>query len=168
MKRELLLLLPLSYYTLSQVIFSQPVVAQISSDGTTNTIVNTNENSFVIRQGERAGNNLFHSFTDFNVLPEQRVYFVNPVDIDSILSRVTGSAPSNIFGTLGVDGLADLFLINPQGILFGPDAQLDIAGSFYGTTATAVDLGNNGVFSAVAPAQSQLLAVSPSASFWNY
>jgi filamentous hemagglutinin family protein len=121
----------------------------------------------LIEGGAIRGTNLFHSFTEFNVLASQRLYFANPLGIESILSRVTGSNPSVIFGTLGVDGPADLFLINPNGIVFGETAVLDVAGSFYGTTATAIEIGE-GVFSAVAPAQSQLLSVNPNTSFWNY
>ncbi|MBE9069610.1 filamentous hemagglutinin N-terminal domain-containing protein [Leptolyngbya cf. ectocarpi LEGE 11479] len=121
----------------------------------------------VIEGGAARGSNLFHSFSEFNINNGQRVYFANPAEIESILSRVTGNNPSEIFGTLGVDGPADLFFINPNGLVFGENAQLDIPGSFYGTTAEAVEIGN-AVFSATTPAQSQLLAVSPSVSFWNY
>ncbi|NEQ50068.1 MAG: filamentous hemagglutinin N-terminal domain-containing protein, partial [Leptolyngbya sp. SIO3F4] len=163
-------------FILAPLIVVSPAESQILPDTTLG-----NESSIVvpdvkinsipsnrIEGGASRGSNLFHSFTDFNVLPSQSIYFANPVGIDSILSRVTGSNPSNILGILGVDGSADLFLINPHGLLFGTDAQLDIKGSFYGTTATAVELGENGTFSATDPAQSQLLTVSPSISFWNY
>ena len=121
----------------------------------------------VIEGGAIRGGNLFHSFSDFNVLELERVYFANPVGIDSILSRVTGNDLSNIFGTLGVDGTADLFLINPNGIIFGPNVNLDIEGSLYATTAEGISLGEN-VFSASKPEQSQLLSVSPSTSLLNY
>ncbi|NEO99371.1 MAG: filamentous hemagglutinin N-terminal domain-containing protein, partial [Symploca sp. SIO2E9] len=121
----------------------------------------------LIEGGAIRGTNLFHSFAEFNIAETERVYFANPTGIESILSRVTGDNSSAIFGTLGVDGAADLFLINPNGIVFGPKASLDVAGSFYGTTAEAVKVGE-GVFSAAAPEQSQLLTVNPSVSFWNY
>ncbi|WP_161635019.1 two-partner secretion domain-containing protein [Leptolyngbya sp. Heron Island J] len=121
----------------------------------------------LIEGGATRGTNLFHSFSEFNVNDAQRVYFANPINIESILSRVTGNNASDIRGTLGVDGSADLFLINPNGIIFGPDVSLDIDGSFYATTAESVEIGD-GVFSAIAPEQSQLLAISPSVSFWNY
>lgn len=121
----------------------------------------------VIEGGAIRGGNLFHSFTDFNVLESERVYFANPANIDSILSRVTGNNLSNIFGTLGVDGTADLFLINPIGIIFGPDVNLDVEGSFYATTGEAVSLGE-GVFSATTPEQSELLVVNPDAAFFRY
>lgn len=69
------------------------------------------------------GSNLFHSFSEFNVNNGQRVYFANLAEIESILNRVIGNNPSEIFGTLGVDGSTDLFLINPNGLIFGENAQ---------------------------------------------
>ena len=79
----------------------------------------------------------------------ERVYFESPGDVARIFGRVTGSDVSNILGTLGVDGPADLFLLNPRGILFGPDAQLDMAGSFTATTAEGLVFGDDFVFSTV-------------------
>ena len=125
------------------------------------------ELSNLIEGGATRGGNLFHSFLEFNVDEGQRVYFTNPVGIESILGRVTGENPSNIFGLLGVDGGADLFLMNPNGIVFGEAATFDIEGSFYGTTGDAVEIGNE-VFSAVAPESSRLLQVSPSILLENY
>ncbi|BAZ29861.1 hypothetical protein NIES4074_23080 [Cylindrospermum sp. NIES-4074] len=92
--------------------------------------------------GAIRGNNLFHSFQDFNVGNRQRVYFTNPSGIANILGRVTGNQPSNIFGKLGVLGSANLYLINPNGIIFGKDAQLDVSGSFFGTTSRSLLLEN--------------------------
>ncbi|NMF83372.1 filamentous hemagglutinin N-terminal domain-containing protein [Nodosilinea sp. P-1105] len=121
----------------------------------------------IIEGGAARGQNLFHSFADFNIDAGQRVYFANPAGIEAILSRVTGGNPSNIFGTLGVDGPASLFLINPNGIVFGENASLDIQGSFYASTAEAIALGD-GVYSATEPEQSSLLTVNPSALFSTY
>ncbi|MEM9485197.1 MAG: filamentous hemagglutinin N-terminal domain-containing protein [Cyanobacteria bacterium P01_F01_bin.116] len=95
---------------------------------------------YLIEGGAQRGDNLFHSFQDFNVGTAEAVYFANPAGIDTILSRVTGPNPSNILGVLGVEGAADLFLLNPQGIIFGPEAQLDMAGSFIATTANSLQL----------------------------
>ena len=62
----------------------------------------------------QAGSNLFHSFSEFNVAPGRGVYFDNPTTVVNILSRVTGTDPSDILGTLGVGrpgapGTAKLF-----------------------------------------------------------
>jgi len=93
----------------------------------------------LIEGGAIRGENLFHSFSEFNVDQLQRVYFANPASIENIIHRVTGNNISQILGTLGVDGSASLFLINPNGIIFGPDARLDVSGSFIGSTANSVE-----------------------------
>ena len=123
--------------------------------------------SEVIEGGAQRGANLFHSFSEFNVREGRGAYFANPAGIEHILGRVTGANPSEILGTLGVLGNADLFLINPNGIIFGENARLDVAGSFVGTTANEVGLGETGKFSASEPQKSNLLTVNPSALFFN-
>ena len=82
----------------------------------------------LIEGGAERGTNLFYSFEEFNVGDGQNVYFANPEGIANIFSRVTGRDVSNIMGTLGVDGGADLFLINPNGIIFSENAGLDLNG----------------------------------------
>ncbi len=110
--------------------------------------------------GAIRGAHLFHSFAQFNVQNGQRVYFANPVGIENILSRVTGTDLSDILGTLGVDGGANLFLLNPNGIMFGPNAELDIRGSFLGSTADSLVFGNSSEFSATNPNAPPLLTIN--------
>src|SRR5919202_6812904 len=119
------------------------------------------------QKGTQNGPNLFHSFSEFNVLQGRAVYFQNPTGVENILSRVTGNSASNISGTLGVFGKANLFLINPNGMIFGANATLDVEGSFVATTANAILLGDTGRFSASEPASSNLLTIQPSALFFN-
>ncbi|MBP5976988.1 filamentous hemagglutinin N-terminal domain-containing protein [Brasilonema sp. CT11] len=122
----------------------------------------------LIEGGAVRGVNLFQSFSQFNIGDGERVYFANPAGIQNILSRVTGNDSSKIFGFLGVNGNANLFLINPNGIIFGQNARLDVAGSFVGTTANAIGFGQNGFFSATNPqTPSPLLTVNPSVFFFN-
>ena len=143
--------------------------AQLTPDGTLGA-----ENSVVvpldplveqIQGGAIRGGNLFHSFTEFNISLGKSVYFANPVAIINILTRVTGSNSSHILGTLGVDGNANLILINPNGINFGSDARLDLRGSFTATTADGVMLGENAFFSATDIGNSSLLSIQPGAFF---
>jgi filamentous hemagglutinin family protein len=110
--------------------------------------------------GAVRGANLFHSFQEFNVSNGQRVYFASPTGIENILSRVTGNNLSNILGTLGVDGGANLFLLNPNGIIFGQNAKLDIAGSFVASTANSVVFNNGYQFSAKNSEAPPLLTVN--------
>ncbi|MGB7413985.1 MAG: filamentous hemagglutinin N-terminal domain-containing protein, partial [Thermosynechococcaceae cyanobacterium] len=121
----------------------------------------------LITGGARRGQNLFHSFSDFNVGQGQAVYFSNPNGINNILTRVTGGSVSNIDSILGVRGNANLFIINPNGIIFGPDASLDVGGSFVATTANAIQFNEQDSFSATSPQTSSLLSVQPSAFFFN-
>ena len=83
-----------------------------------------------IEGGATRGVNFFHSFREFNVGEGRGAYFANPNGIANIFTRVTGGNPSNILGTLGVQGNANLFLLNPKGIVFGSNARLDLRGSF--------------------------------------
>ncbi|NEO39072.1 MAG: filamentous hemagglutinin N-terminal domain-containing protein [Moorea sp. SIOASIH] len=121
----------------------------------------------LIEGGVQRGVNLFHSFDQFNVGQGLRVYLANPAGIENILSRVTGMNPSDIQGTLGVDGAANLFLLNPNGIIFGANARLDVQGSFVGSTASAYAWGEDGYFSATEPESSRLLTINPGALFFN-
>ncbi len=147
------------------------VKAQITPDGTLGSERSSlTRNAIVgggigdrIDGGAIRGSNLFHSFSEFNVETGQRLYFANPANIQNILARVTGKNLSNIDGTLGVDGTANLFLMNPNGIIFGKNASLDVRGSFIGTTTNAIRFGDQGIFSATTPEKPALLTVQPSA-----
>jgi filamentous hemagglutinin family protein len=145
-----------------------PAVAQLTPDPTTRTAVTqTSPNTYTITGGvqPRNGQNLFHSFRAFNVGTGTTVR-VNDPGVNNILLRVTGNTPSRIQGRLQVNGNANLFLLNPNGIVFGRTAILDVRGSFLATTADAIQLGNQGSFSATTTAV-PLLTVSPSAFLFS-
>jgi filamentous hemagglutinin family protein len=144
------------------------VQAQIIPDNTlgneSSTVTPQGVRDF-IEGGARRGSNLFHSFSEFNIGNNQQIYFANPSGITDILTRVTGNNASNILGTLGVEGSANLFLINPNGIFFGENSRLDIAGSFVASTSAGIRLGQEGIFSATQPQTSTLLAIQPGVLF---
>ncbi len=114
----------------------------------------------VITGGARRGVNLFHSFGQFDISNGQRIDFANPAGVDRILARVTGGTRSQILGTLGVLGNADLFFLNPNGIIFGPNAQLDVRGSFVASTANSLLFDNGFAFSATNPQVLPLLTIT--------
>jgi filamentous hemagglutinin family protein len=116
-------------------------------------------NRVIVTGGAERSSLLFHSFQDLNVAAGDTVLFAPAGGVASIFSRVTGGNPSRILGNLAVLGNANLFLLNPSGILFGPQSQLIVSGSFIATTADRFTFGNQS-FSALEPSAPPLLTVS--------
>lgn len=141
--------------------------AEITLDGSLGPKASLSGPDYVVThtQGLLRGTNLFHSFGEFNVLKGESATFTGPVMIQSIIGRVTGGNESFIDGKVQstIPG-ANLFLINPNGVLFGPNALLDVRGSFHVSTAEYVKLGEDGVFYAD-PTQSSIITVAPPSAF---
>ncbi|MBN3907174.1 MAG: filamentous hemagglutinin N-terminal domain-containing protein [Nostoc sp. NMS1] len=143
------------------------VLAQIQKDGTleseSSIITPKLINGQLIDQidgGAVRGTNLFHSFEQFSISAERTAYFNNAIDIQNIISRVTGNSISKIDGILKANGTANLFLINPNGIIFGPNASLNIGGSFVASTASSLNFADGTKFSATSPQTTPLLTLS--------
>jgi filamentous hemagglutinin family protein len=117
-------------------------LAQITPDGTLPTVVEEQENMEKITGGEREGNNLFHSFEEFSIPEGIEAIFENSLDVENIFTRITGESASTINGILKTQGSANFFLVNPNGIVFGENAQLDVGGSIIATTFAEGNGGN--------------------------
>ena len=140
-------------------------LAQVTSDGTKNTIVNQNINNFTIINGIEKGNNLFHSFSNFSLPRGTSANFdlTNTPNITTIFSRVTGGNVSDINGliqTLHSNHPVSLFLMNPAGIVFRENAQLNIGGSFISTTANSIKFADGVEFSAINSQVAPLLSIN--------
>ncbi len=114
--------------------------------------------------GKTVGNNLFHSFSSFDLTAGQQARFSGPIGIANVLTRVTGGTESSIDGILScaIPG-ANFYFINPAGVVFGSHASVNVSGSFVVTTADYVKLGAGGRFDASHPANDLLTTEPPSA-----
>jgi filamentous hemagglutinin family protein len=153
----------------ASLILGTEASAQITPDGSTSTTVTiqgdeaspSGGDRTVIQNGQVEGNNLFHSFSDFSLPNGGEAAFDNAATIENIISRVTGGRISNINGLISANGTANLFLINPAGIVFGDGASLQIGGSFLGSTADSVIFPDSQEFSANSKTKSVLTVNAP-------
>ncbi|MEO0455746.1 MAG: filamentous hemagglutinin N-terminal domain-containing protein [Cyanobacteria bacterium P01_A01_bin.114] len=139
------------------------VYGQIASDSaspTNSLVTSTDATNFAVDGGTFVGSNQLHRFSSFSVPADGSVTF-DGTSVDNILNLVTGNSVSEIDGAIRVSGTADFFLINPNGIVFGPKASLDIGGSFLVSTAEEVLFSNGEQFSATqTPLNSALLSIN--------
>ncbi len=144
------------------VISANSAIAQIIQDKTlpTNSQVTIQGNNINIGGGTISGKNLFHSFQQFSIPSANIAQFQNSVDIQNIITRITGNSISDIQGTLKTQGTANLFLINPNGIIFGSNASLQIGGSFIASTARSVNFADGTKFSTTNSENPTLLTVT--------
>src|SRR5712691_9980294 len=115
--------------------------------------------------GRQVGGNLFHSFGEFNVQTGESATFTGPNTVENIVGRVTGGNQSLVDGALRCEiPDANLFLLNPSGVKFGPNATLDVKGSFHVSTADYLRMADGAKFSANL-SQDSVLTVAPPAAF---
>ena len=161
------------FLTLCMILFDSNhwTYAQIATDGTVGLpgkSLNPVDDNYSIgpELGEIGGNNLFHSFQEFNLKSGESATFTGPETIANILSRVTGGNPSSIDGIIRSEIVgANFFFMNPAGVMFGPNAQLDVSGSFFVTTADSIEFGDGQSFDATEPGAPPLMVSAPPVAF---
>lgn len=144
------------------------IQAQVTLDGSLGPAGPLSGPDYVIPPdvGRQYGRNLFHSFGVFNVNSSESATFTGPYEVQNIIGRVTGGSSSTIDGLLrsNIPG-ADLFLVNPAGMIFGPNAKLDVQGSFHATTADFIRLEDGARFNAQPSPQDSVLTSAPPEAF---
>lgn len=148
------------------IMLLQPVVAEVVMDGSLGSPGSLAGPNYAIEAtlGTQVGNNLFHSFQDFNLTQNETATFSGAATISNVIGRITGGNPSYIDGTVrNTIPNADLYLINPSGLMFGVNAKLDVQGSFYASTADVLHLSEGGNFQAQISQDSLLSSAPPSA-----
>src|SRR5262245_34848530 len=114
--------------------------------------------------GQLRSNNLFHSFGQFNVHTGESATFTGPSTVENVIGRVTGGQQSLIDGQLRSEmPKANMYLLNPSGVLFGPNATLDVPGSFHVSTADYLRMADGEKFSANLSQESVLTSAPPAA-----
>src|SRR3954466_9839432 len=151
---------------LTALLAATPVQAQIVTDGSLGPKVSLQGGEIKIGAdlGARRGDNLFHSFEKFGIATGQTATFTGPDTIKNVISRVTGGEVSNIDGKLASKvGQAGLYFLNPAGVMFGPNAQLEVPGSFHVSTAHELHFTDGVRFSALDKTGSGLTVAAPEA-----
>ena len=134
-------------------LLSTPAKSQIVRDGTIGPGASVQPVGPIFEipeaHGEVAGNNLFHSFSEFNVRADESATFTSTgaVEINNVISRVTGENPSRIDGHLRstIDG-ADVYLLNPRGVIIGETARLDLQGAFKTSASETLEFSDGAAF----------------------
>jgi filamentous hemagglutinin family protein len=144
------------------------VPAEVITDGTVGPQSTLSGPDYEIGHdlGTQSGTNLYHSFDKFNLNAEESATFTGPLDINNVFGRVTGGE-SLIDGQISSDmPNADIYLINPHGMIFGQNASLDVPGSFYASTADQIILKDGTTFSATNPQNDPpILSAEPFSAF---
>ena len=156
-------------FTLFAILTTLPLSqtpAEITFDGTMGPAGPLAGPNFVIADtdGTTVGPNLFHSFSVFNINSTESATFTGPAGLANVIGRVTGGTASSIDGLFRstVPG-ADVYFINPAGVIFGQNATLDVQGAFHVSTADELRFADGNVFSASNPAATVLTAAAPAA-----
>ena len=134
----------LIFIRLILILFFSTSHAEITFDGSLGPSIKLSGPNYTIKadKGTLMGSNLFHSFRTFNIHSGESATFTAPETVANIIGRITGGSASQINGTLKIDSTlestishANLYLLNPNGFIWGPNARLDINGSFYLSSA---------------------------------
>jgi len=156
-----------TFISLTTLLTTCPLYAEVVLDGTLGHRGALEGPHYAIgaELGSQHGGNLFHSFSDFNINTGESATFSGPYTVKNVISRITGGNSSHINGVLSSTiPNADMYFLNPNGMMFGPNARLDVLGSFHASTANTLYFQDGGQFNASQPNNS-LLTIAPIKAF---
>jgi len=119
-------------------------------------------------QGQLVGASLFQSLRDIDVPAGDAARFAvsEPgVSVDYVFARITSGQETQFGGDLRSDLAADIYLLNPYGLMFGAGSQIDVKGTFYVSTADEVRFDDGSTFETRADGSVPAIAVGAPASF---
>ncbi len=144
-------MIPVKLVAVITCFFSSTVSGEISTDGSLGAQLSLSGPNYQIgaELGQQRGNNLFHSFQNFSVFAGEKVTFLGPSDLHTVIARVTGGNLSELNGELilpkpGVN----FYFVNPAGIQLGPKVKLDTQGSFHFSDGDYLGFADQSTFSA--------------------
>ena len=156
----------ISIFSLAAVVPRSALAQHISVDGRfspAQTLAGPNY-AIAANLGKQVGGNLFHSFGIFGLTKGESATFSGPAAVSNVIGRVTGGNPSSINGNIkSTIAGANLYLINPSGVVFGPNATINVSGSFHASTADYLKMSDGAKFQATNPDGSTLSAAPPAA-----
>ncbi|MBK5276055.1 MAG: filamentous hemagglutinin N-terminal domain-containing protein [Desulfuromonadales bacterium] len=132
--------------TICSLLIATSASAAVVADGTLGTSVSTAGSTYTIGAGTLRGSNLFQSLSQFNLTAREIALFSGSAGISNIIARITGGS-SSIDGIIRSQSNANLYLLNPAGIMFGSNASLDVKGSFHASTADYLQFGQDRFYS---------------------
>jgi filamentous hemagglutinin family protein len=116
----------------------------LDDDGGANQLIKT-ANPFVVELDtttiNQASQNLSLNWHSFNIAPQETVNFLQPSATAIAVNRIFDTNGTQILGRLNANG--QVYLINPNGILFGQDALVNV-GALVASTLGVNDASLNG------------------------
>lgn len=106
-----------------------------------NATVSTSASSMTVNQTSQTA---ALNWQSFNIAAGETVRFIQPNSSAIALNRVLGADPSSIFGSLTANG--QVFLVNPNGILFSRGAAVNVSGLVASTLDLSVNQFMNGKY----------------------
>lgn len=135
--------------------------AQVITDGSLGPQVSLSGDFTIAPSlGRQQGQNLYHSFAEFHVETNESATFTG--NVENIFARVTGGDPTQIDGSLNVQGNAHLWMLNPAGTIISNSGSVQVESGVTFFAGEALAFADGAIFSTRLSANSTLSMAAPS------